>query len=131
MDLILTSYLIYILCGALLISVVGRILFTRGEVYLEDVFGPRADLAGATHQLLRVGFYLVLGGYILLTLKIDNDVVTAREVVEELSNKLGTLLLALGVFHLFNLLLLSTIRKNRLAEQRAERDWQERKKQNG
>jgi hypothetical protein len=92
------------------------------------VFGTNQELAGATNQLLRVGFYLVLGGYILLTLKITGEIANIREMLEILSGKIGTIILAIGILHLFNLLILSTIRKNRIIEAQAERAWAERKK---
>lgn len=128
MNLILVSYSIYLLLGISLTLIVGKVLFNRGVVYLQDVFGANQELASATNQLLRVGFYLLLGGYILLTLKITGEVTSIREVCEVLAGKLGTILVAVGVLHLFNLLLLSTIRKNRIAEAQAERAWAERKK---
>lgn len=128
MDLIVASYCVYLLLGISLTLIVGKVLFNRGAVYLQDVFGTNQELADATNQLLRVGFYLVLGGYILLTLKISGEVATIREMLEVLSGKLGTIFLAIGILHLFNLLILSTIRKNRITEAQAERAWAERKK---
>jgi len=127
-DLIVVSYCVYLLLGISLTLIVGKVLFNRGVVYLQDVFGANQELAGATNQLLRVGFYLVLGGYILLTLKISGELSNIREMFEALSGKLGTILLAVGILHLFNLLILSTIRKNRITEAQAERAWAERKK---
>jgi hypothetical protein len=64
----------------------------------------------------------------LLTLKISGELANVREMFEVLSGKLGTILLAVGILHLFNLLILSTIRKNRITEAQAERAWAERKK---
>jgi hypothetical protein len=128
MDLVVTSYCIYLLVGLALTLKVGQLLFNRGAIYLQDVFGANQELANATNQLLRIGFYLILGGYILVTLKISGQVTEVREVIEALAGKLGAILLAIGLLHLFNLLLLSTIRKNRMAEAKAEREWEERKK---
>lgn len=128
MDLVVTSYCIYLLVGVALTVKVGQLLFNRGAIYLQDVFGANQELANATNQLLRIGFYLILGGYILVTLKISGQVTEVREVIEALAGKLGAILLAVGVLHLFNLLLLSTIRKNRMAEAKAEREWEERKR---
>lgn len=128
MDLILVLYCTYLLLGISLTLLVGKVLFNRGVIYLQDVFGANQELASATNQLLRVGFYLVLGGYVLLTLKISGELSNVREMFEVLSAKLGTILLAIGILHLFNLFILSTIRKNRIAEAQAERAWAERKK---
>jgi len=123
MDFVVVSYSIYLALGALITLIVGRMLFSRGEIYLRDVFEANQELAGATNQLLRVGFYLVLGGYILVTLKISGQVADLREMIEVLSGKLGTILLAIGILHLFNLLILSTIRRHRVAEAQLEREW--------
>jgi hypothetical protein len=127
-DLIVLSYCVYLLLGISLTLIVGRLVFNRGVIYLQDVFGTNQELASATNQLLRVGFYLVLGGYILLTLKITGEIANIREMLEILSGKLGTIVLAIGILHLFNLLILSTIRKNRITEAQAERAWAERNK---
>jgi hypothetical protein len=127
-DLIVLSYCIYLVLGISLTLIVGKVLFNRGVIYLQDVFGANQELASATNQLLRIGFYLVLGGYVLLTLKISGELANVREMFEVLSGKLGTILLAVGILHLFNLLILSTIRKNRITEAQAERAWAERKK---
>lgn len=128
MDLILVSYCVYLLLAISLTLIVGKVLFNRGVVYLQDVFGANQELADTTNQLLRVGFYLVLGGYVLLTLKISGELSNVREMFEVLSGKLGTILLAVGILHLFNLVILSTIRKNRINEAQAERARDERSK---
>ena len=97
MDLIVLSYCIYLVLGICLTLIIGKVLFNRGVIYLQDVFGANQELASATNQLLRVGFYLVLGGYILLTLKISGEISNIREMLEILSGKLGTIILAIGI----------------------------------
>lgn len=52
MDLIVVSYCVYLFLGISLTLVVGKVLFNRGVIYLQDVFGANQELAGATNQLL-------------------------------------------------------------------------------
>jgi len=49
MDLVVTSYCIYLLVGVALTLKVGQLLFNRGAIYLQDVFGANQELANATN----------------------------------------------------------------------------------
>jgi hypothetical protein len=103
-------YFIYMTVSVGLTFFLARTLQRNGAVFLRDVFDERPELAEALNQLLVVGFYLLNMGYACLIMRgyyPDNPV----EAVTVLIEKLGTLLLSLGVLHFANLYLFHRIRR--------------------
>jgi hypothetical protein len=80
------------------------------HVFLVDVFHGNEDFADAVNRLLVVGFYLVNLGFVTLFLRADKVVVDARGVFEQLSVKLGFVMLVLGGLHLTNVWIFNKIR---------------------
>ena len=109
MNLVVVTYLAYLLISLLLTFWVARTLHRNGRVFLVDVFGHE-DMADSVNHLLVVGFYLVNLGYVTLALKMSGDVDSVRVGIETLSLKVGGVLLALGFMHFFNLYVFSRIR---------------------
>jgi hypothetical protein len=90
----------------------ARQLSRHGLVFLRTVFPDREDLAVAINQLLVIGFYLVNLGWALLLLRADElSVGSVAQAASLLTERLGVLLLLLGVAHLVNLLVFHRIRK--------------------
>jgi len=90
----------------------ARQLSRHGLVFLRSVFAGRDDLAIAINQLLVIGFYLVNLGWALLLLRADQlESATAVEAMTMLADRLGLLLLLLGLAHLLNLFVFHRIRR--------------------
>jgi hypothetical protein len=87
----------------------ARTLFNSGAVFLEKVFDT-PEMARAVNRLLVVGFYLLNLGYACLLLKAESSD-TPIAAIETLAQKLGMLLLSLGVMHFGNLYLFHRIRR--------------------
>ena len=110
-----TTYLIrvYVVYGIISVSLVvwlARTLFHSGQVFLDDVFADRPELAAAVNKLLVIGFYLLNLGYAFLLLR-SNDAPTALDATEILIRKLGVLLVSLAVLHFANMYLFYRIRR--------------------
>lgn len=105
-------YLVYLAVSIVLTVWVGRTLFRNGLVFLEDSLGS-VRLAQSVNHLLVVGFYLLNLGYVSVALRVGGPVSSATAALEELSLKLGLVLLVLGAVHFFNLLVLSRVRHRR------------------
>jgi hypothetical protein len=118
MSYILISYSLYLVLTLILTVWVARTLFRNGKVFLVDIFHGNKELAQAVNNLLLVGFYLVNIGYAVYTLSIRNDIQTSRELIEELSIKVGAIILILGGMHFFNMLVFFKLRKKALQEKR-------------
>lgn len=116
MDLTVLAYAVYLVVSIGLTVWVARTLSSNGRVFLADVLHGNEQLADAVNHLLVVGFYLVNLGFVALYLKSADTVEDAREVFEQLSLKLGVVLLVLGVMHLSNVYVLNKIRRRGLLE---------------
>ena len=79
MDILVTTYVIYLSISIALTIWVAQTLFKNGRVFLVDVFHGNESLADSVNHLLVVGFYLINFGYISLALKLGYDVNSARE----------------------------------------------------
>ena len=111
-NIIVITYVVYLLISVALTIWVARTLYKRGGVFLVDAFHGNAELAGSVNHLLVVGFYLINIGYVSLALKTGATVLTSRAAIELLSDKMGMVLLVLGMMHFFNLFVFSRIRRN-------------------
>ncbi|MBK8099305.1 MAG: hypothetical protein IPK26_19520 [Planctomycetes bacterium] len=109
----LYTYAVYTILSIALTVWVARTLHRNGRVFLVDVFAGRAELADSVNHLLVVGFYLINFGYVSLALKLAHPVDDAVGAVEALSNKVGLVLVVLGVMHFFNLFVFGKIRAHK------------------
>ena len=108
---IVYSYLIYLAISVTVTIWVARTLHKRGRIFLVDAFHGQTELADSVNHLLVVGFYLINVGYVTYTLRSAANPVDLRQSIELLSDKLGLVLLVLGVMHFFNLYVFSRVRK--------------------
>ena len=111
-NLIVATYLLYLMISVALTIWVARTLHKRGAIFLVDAFHGNAELADSVNHLLVVGFYLINIGFVSLALKTAETINTSRSAIELLSDKMGMVLLILGGMHFFNLFVFSRIRKN-------------------
>ena len=111
MDVLVTTYIVYLAISVALTIWVARTLFKGGRVFLVDVFHGNESIADSVNRLLVVGFYLINFGYMSLSLKLGYNVSTARDAIEALSWKVGLVLLVLGGMHFFNLVVFSRLRR--------------------
>lgn len=114
MDMVVITYLAYLVISIALTVWVAQTLHKNGRVFLVDVFHGNEALADSVNHLLIVGFYLINFGYISLALKIGIDVANTRAAIEELSAKIGIVLLVLGAMHFGNLLIFNRLRQRAL-----------------
>lgn len=111
MDMTVVTYLVYLLVAVPLTIWVARTLSRNGRLFLVDVFHGNSDLADAVNRLLVVGFYLVNLGFVTLFLRIADTVVDSRMMIEQLSIKLGTVMLVLGALHFVNVYVFNALRR--------------------
>src|SRR5271154_1580642 len=104
-------YLIYLTISILLTVWVAQTLHKNGRIFLVDVFGGNEPMADSVNHLLVVGFYLINLGYVPLALKTDTPPADTQQIIENLSGKVGIVLLVLGGMHFLNLIVFSKLRK--------------------
>src|SRR4029079_860161 len=103
MTYIISLYGFYLGITILLTIWVARTLFKNGKVFLVDIFHGNKELADSVNNLLLVGFYLINIGYAVYTLQVTASIINLQEMIEELSIKVGLIILILGGMHFFNL----------------------------
>jgi TRAP-type C4-dicarboxylate transport system permease large subunit len=108
---IVYSYLVYLAVSLTVTMWVARTLHRRGRVFLVDAFHGQEELADSINHLLVVGFYLINVGYVAFALKSAENPSSLRQAIEVVSDKLGLVLLVLGVMHFFNLFVFSRVRR--------------------
>ncbi|MEV4757092.1 hypothetical protein AB0J86_18535 [Micromonospora sp. NPDC049559] len=118
MDFKVWMYLCYLLISIGLTIWVARTLSRNGLVFLADVFAD-GQLARAVNSLLVVGFYLLNLGYVTVAMKYDGGLSSTSQTMEELSKKIGLVLLVLGALHFFNVFALGRYRRGRLRQNSA------------
>ena len=111
MDTIIITYIAYLVLSIVLTIWVAHTLFKNGTIFLDDIFHGNKPLSHSVNRLLLVGFYLLNIGYVVMNLRIIDEVGTTREMFEVLSLKLGLVILVLGVMHFFNLFVFFVLRK--------------------
>ncbi len=116
MTYIIITYSFYLLITISLTIWVARTLFKNGKVFLVDIFHGNKELADSVNNLLLVGFYLINLGYAVYTLQVTTSISNVQQVIEELSIKVGLIILILGAMHFFNLYIFFSLRKKAVHE---------------
>ena len=114
--IVLYTYLIYLLLSLGITVWVAHTLSTNGRLFLVDAFHGNEAMADSVNKLLVVGFYLINLGWIVDTMRIKSALPSAQIAVELLADKIGTVLLVLGVMHFFNLYVFNRMRRRALDE---------------
>jgi len=115
---IVICYLAYLAISLSVTIWVARTLRKNGRSFLIDAFHGNGDLADSVNHLLVVGFYLINVGYVALALRTYAQVLTARDSIELVCDKVGFVLLVLGVMHFFNLYVFNRLRRRGQADLR-------------
>jgi hypothetical protein len=116
---IIVCYLTYLAISLGVTIWVARTLHRNGRVFLVDAFQGNAELADSVNHLLVVGFYLINVGYVTVTLRTTTILSNSRQAIELVCDKIGVVLLVLGIMHFFNLYVFNQLRKR--ARERNER----------
>src|SRR5262245_201480 len=108
---VVVSYVVYLAVSLGVTVWVARSLHRNGRVFLVDAFQGNVELADSVNHLLVVGFYLINVGYVTRALATSGDLNSARAAIEIVSDKIGVVLLVLGVLHFCNLFVFNRLRQ--------------------
>ncbi len=115
---IVVCYIAYLAVSLAVTIWVAQTLRNNGRSFLIDAFQGNRELADSVNHLLVVGFYLINVGYVALALRTGESVPSVRSAIELVCDKLGVVLIVLGVMHFFNLYVFNRLRKRGLADLR-------------
>ncbi|MGH7201780.1 MAG: hypothetical protein ACREJB_14320 [Planctomycetaceae bacterium] len=113
--MITATYIAYLTLSLFITVYVAHTLHKNGRVFLVECFGGNERVADAVNHLLVVGFYLVNMAFVMLALRTAGTPRDLAAAMELLGTKVGTVLLTLGLMHLFNLAVFTAIRRRRLS----------------
>ena len=108
---VLITYIAYLAISLGVTFGVAATLRRNGQVFLVDAFHGNVELASSVNHLLVVGFYLVNVGFVTLALRTGATIDTARQAIELASDKIGFVLVVLGLMHFLNLYVFSRLRR--------------------
>ena len=111
MDPLIVIYVLYGMAAIGLTVWLAKTLFSNGAVFLGGVFKDNHELAEALNRLLVTGFYMLNLGYAFLIFKTNGRPVGAVESIELLVNKMGILLVSLGLIHFLNMIVFWRLRR--------------------
>ena len=111
MESLIVVYVLYGVAAVALTVWLAKTLFANGAVFLEGVFNDNHELAEALNRLLVTGFYMLNLGYAFLIFKTNIRPAGAVGSIELLVNKMGILLVSLGVIHFLNMIVFWRLRK--------------------
>lgn len=111
------SYALYLIISIAMTIWVARTLSKNGRVFLIDSFDGNKELADSVNHMLTVGFYLINLGYILLALRTNQNLDSIRESIEFLSQKIGFVLVVIGILHFLNVFVISKWRSKSINNQ--------------
>ena len=98
-------YSIYLLIAALITVIVGKDLHSNGYYLILDLFENK-EFTYTVNNLLLTGYYLVNIGYIATTVSQFGAVHDFLLAAEELSYRIGTIALILGILHYNNIIVI-------------------------
>jgi hypothetical protein len=106
------SYCIYAPITFYITIWVGRELHKTGRFFVCEMTGNNNTLADAINNSLLVGYYLLNLGYITIMINSWEEISTFTETLILLCNRVGTIVLTLGIIHYLNMLTLRIYHKN-------------------
>jgi len=105
-------YILYLSLATLITVGVGRDLHKNGYFLILDLFQNKL-FAKTVNNLLLTGYYLVNLGYVAIVISNFGTVDSLNLAMNELSKKLGAILLILGFLHFNNIILLHLLSRRK------------------
>jgi hypothetical protein len=113
----IAQYVVLLAVSISLTFLVGRLLVTAGEPFLQEVFQDRS-VTKSVNLLLSVLFHLITLGVLAIVSVID--ILGTEDPFQRLVAKLGVVLLILGIAYGISMLVLIRVRERRRADQISE-----------
>lgn len=111
---------IYIIVAVSMTIWLAGTLYRNGLELLRQRDDQQPLLAQATSRLLVIGFALFTLGYAFLLLRVEGEM-TGIDALQFLVQRLGILLVSLGLIHLLNTLIFLRFRRSRVEEEEVDR----------
>lgn len=99
----LTFHLIYLAISIGITVWVGYSLHHNGRLFLVDAFKGKEEIADAVNNFLLTGYYALNIGFVAIAVNLNAPPRDIAHAIEQLSQKVGAVMLTLGAMHFFNM----------------------------
>lgn len=111
MEYNLISYCLYLPATFYITIVIGKDLNQQGAHFLLQTFSGNVELVQTVNKFLLIGYYLLNLGYAAVSVNFFSQIDTWLMLIDELTFRLGIILMGLGCIHYFNLFVLTKFTK--------------------
>lgn len=124
MNYTIIAYCIYLPTTIALCIWIAKSLHRNTKAFLVERFHHNEALAGSTNNLIQTGFYLIALGFSFMKMRVNNgrydttsgyyvydSLSSAQQTIEELSLKIGSFTLILGVVLFLNFFIMLLIQR--------------------
>lgn len=112
MEYNLVSYLTYIPATFYITIVIGKDLNNRGALFLMQMFNNNEALVSTLNKFLLIGYYLINLGYAAISINFFHQITSWLMLAEELTFRIGLLLIGLGFMHYLNIFIFANFTKH-------------------
>ncbi len=103
----IVSYALYLPITFYITILVGRELHRAGKYFVCEMIRNNEPFANAVNNSLLIGYYLLNLGYVTIMLSGWEEISSLTSLMIVLCERLGTILVTLGVVHFINMLVLT------------------------
>ncbi len=107
MNLNILSYSIYLSITAIIIIVVGQILYKNGNVFVTQLIPNHEELCKKVNTNLLLGYYLLNLGYCAITILSWEKIETANQLIGIIAYKTSIILFIIGILHYVNIFMIT------------------------
>lgn len=110
------SYIIYLILTFYITIIVGLKVYRIGYIYLTNLI-ENINICQSINRLLLIGYYLVNLGFSAFCLTNWENIKNYAQLLTVISNKVGFILLILGILHALNLIIIYIASKKQIIKQ--------------
>jgi hypothetical protein len=107
MNLNILSYSIYLTITAIIIFIVGQILYRNGNVFVSQLVPNHENLCKKVNKNLLLGYYLLNLGYCAITILSWEKIETVNQLVRIIAYKTSIILFIIGILHYLNIFMIT------------------------
>ncbi len=111
MNLNILSYSIYFTITAIIIFVVGQILYKNGNVFVSQLIPNHEELCKKVNKNLLIGYYLLNLGYCAITILSWEKIESINQLIRIIAYKTSIILFLIGILHYLNIFIITNYLK--------------------
>ncbi|WP_166926182.1 hypothetical protein [Flavobacterium poyangense] len=107
MNLNIIGYIFYLSITIFIIIRVGKICYTNGNIYVEELIPNHIEICQKTNQVLLLAYYLLNIGYCAMTLISWQKIASLPQLIETIGIKTAIIIFIISILHYLNIILIT------------------------